>query len=67
MGWNPGTEKEMYSLNELVQDFDLSKAGKTGAVFNADKLNWFNKQYIKLLSGSELAKSQHPMVKKKLD
>lgn len=63
LGWNPGTEKEMYSLDELVQDFDLSKAGKTGAVFNADKLNWFNKQYIKQLSKANLVDISMPWLK----
>lgn len=54
LGWNPGTEKEMYSMEELVKDFDLSKVGKAGAVFNLDKLNWYNKQYIKKLTNQEL-------------
>ena len=56
LGWNPGTEKELYTLEELVEDFDFSKVGKTGAVFNVDKLNWFNKQYLKNLSNKELVK-----------
>ena len=60
LGWNPGTEQEMYSLKELVKDFDLSKVGKAGAVFNIDKLNWFNKQYLKNLSNKELIKSAMP-------
>ena len=55
LGWNPGTDKEMYSLKELVKDFDLSKVGKAGAVFNIDKLNWYNKQYMKHLSNKKLA------------
>lgn len=54
LGWNPGTEKEMYSIEELIQDFDLAKVGKTGGVFNIEKLDWFNKQYIKQLSNAEL-------------
>lgn len=60
LGWNPGTEKEMYSLDELVQDFDFSKVGKTGAVFNQDKLNWYNKQYIKQLSNAQLVEVSKP-------
>ncbi len=66
LGWNPGTEKEMYSLDELVQDFDLSKAVKTGAVFNGDKLDWFNKQYIKLLSNAQLVEISMPWVNEQL-
>ncbi len=60
LGWNPGTEKEIYSLEELVKDFDFSKVGKTGAVFNTDKLDWYNKQYIKNLSDKELVKMAKP-------
>ena len=55
LGWNPGTEKEMYTMEELVQDFDLAKVGKTGAVFNIEKLNWFNKQYIMKKNLKDLA------------
>lgn len=60
LGWNPGTEKEIYSTEELIADFDLSKVGKAGAVFNIDKLNWFNKQYLKNLSNGELVEKAKP-------
>ncbi len=60
LGWNPGTEKEMYSIEELIQDFDLAKVGKTGGVFNIEKLDWFNKQYIKNLSNAELVEKARP-------
>jgi glutamyl/glutaminyl-tRNA synthetase len=53
LGWNPGTEQELFSLEELVQVFDLSKVQKGGAVFNDEKLAWFNKQYIAKLSPEE--------------
>jgi glutamyl-tRNA synthetase len=46
IGWNPGTDQELFSLDELIQAFDLSKVQKGGAVFNVQKLNWTNKQYI---------------------
>ena len=55
LGWNPGTEQELFTLDELVKEFSLEKVNKTGAVFNIDKLNWFNKEYIKKLSDAELA------------
>src|SRR3989344_3510288 len=64
LGWNPGTEKEIYSLEELIQDFDLDKVGKTGGVFNIEKLNWYNKQYIKNLSNQELAARAKPWLEK---
>lgn len=46
LGWNPGTEKEIYSLNELITDFDLSRVSKSGAKFSPDKTKWFNQQYM---------------------
>ena len=49
VGWNPGTEKEIFSLNELINDFDLSKVQKAGAIFNPQKLLWYNKEYLKKL------------------
>jgi glutamyl-tRNA synthetase len=47
VGWNPGTEKEIFSLEELIQEFDLSKVQKAGAIFNPQKLLWYNKEYLK--------------------
>ncbi len=49
LGWNPGTDKEIYSLDELLKDFDISRTQKGGAIFNEEKLNWFNKEYLKML------------------
>ncbi len=54
LGWNPGTEKELFTMEELIADFSLDKVSKAGAVFNVDKLNWYNKQYLKNLSNPEL-------------
>lgn len=53
LGWNPGTEQEIFSMNELIKSFSLEKVQKNGAVFNIEKLNWFNQQYIKKLSDEE--------------
>src|SRR6185312_17392461 len=47
LGFNPGGERELYTLKELSEIFDLSRVNKAGAVFNIDKLNWFNREYIK--------------------
>ncbi|MFA6105099.1 MAG: glutamate--tRNA ligase [Patescibacteria group bacterium] len=54
LGWNPGGEREIFSLEELVKEFDLGKVNKTGAVFNLEKLDWFNKEYLKNLSAEEI-------------
>ncbi|MDD3284557.1 MAG: glutamate--tRNA ligase [Patescibacteria group bacterium] len=47
LGWNPKTTKEIYSMDELIQDFSVDKINKAGAVFDVDKLNWINAEYIK--------------------
>ncbi len=52
LGWNPGTDQELFSLEDLVQIFDLTKIQKGGAIFNLEKLNWFNREYIKKLPDS---------------
>lgn len=54
MGWNPGTEQEIFSLDELIKEFSLEKVQKGGAVFNIEKLNWFNKQYLNKKSKEEI-------------
>lgn len=52
-GWNPGTEQEIFSRQELEQIFDLAHVQKAGAIFNEDKLNWFNREYIKMMTDDE--------------
>ena len=46
LGWNPGTEQEIFSLEELVKDFDLTRVHKSGARFDPDKTKWFNHHYM---------------------
>jgi len=50
VGWNPGGEQEIFTLNELIEKFDLHKIQKGGGVFNSEKLDWINKEHMKLLS-----------------
>ena len=47
LGWNPGDERELFSLDELVNEFSLERVGKAGAVFNVDKLNWMNFEHLR--------------------
>lgn len=54
IGWNPGTDQELFSLDELVKAFDFSKVQKSGAIFNVKKLDWMNKEYLKLMPEVEL-------------
>ena len=46
LGWNPGTEQEIFSIDELIQAFQLEKVSKSGAKFNLEKAHWFNHQYL---------------------
>lgn len=55
LGWNPGDEREYFSLNELVKEFSLEKVQKSGAIFNVEKLNSINNYYIKKLDNKVLA------------
>ena len=48
LGWNPGTEQEIFSLDELIKSFDISKIQKGGAIFDQVKLKWVNKEHIRL-------------------
>ncbi|MFW0837778.1 MAG: glutamate--tRNA ligase [Candidatus Komeilibacteria bacterium] len=50
LGWNPGTDQEIFSYQQLLDHFSLAQINKAGAVFDLDKLNWFNQQYIQSLS-----------------
>ena len=57
VGWNPGTDKEIYMHNELVKDFDLTRVQKSPAILNEEKLEWFNKEHMKLLPLIEIEKN----------
>ena len=63
LGWNPGTEREMYSLDELVPLFDITKCSKAGAPFDYQKGIWFNHEYILQKTPSEIAELFAPIVK----
>ncbi len=54
LGWNPGTEKEIYTLEELISDFDLENVGRSGAKFDPEKARWFNHQYLQEADVDEL-------------
>ena len=55
LGWNPGTEREIFSLEELVDAFSLDRIVKSGARFNPEKARWFNREYLRTKSDEELA------------
>ena len=60
LGWSPENGEEIVSLEEMIQQFTLNRVGKSGAVFNLDKLNWVNKVYLKQVSTEELTRLAIP-------
>ncbi len=65
LGWNPGTEQEIFSLEELIQEFDLSRVSKSGAKFNPEKTNWFQQQYMQHKSDEFLTDLFIPILEEK--
>ena len=63
LGWNPGTEQEIFSLDELVEQFDLSKCSKSGAKFDYLKAAWFNHEYILKTNDAALAPEFNKILK----
>jgi len=55
LGWNPGTEQEVFSMKELIDAFTLERIGKAGAKFDIHKAQWFNQQYLRAKSDEELS------------
>lgn len=62
LGWNPGTEQELFTLDELVLVFDITKCSRSGAKFDYQKGIWFNHEYILKKSDAEIAKQFAPIV-----
>jgi len=60
LGWNPGTEQEMFTLDELIEAFDIAKCSKAGAKFAYEKGIWFNHEYILKKSAAEIAALWEP-------
>jgi glutamyl-tRNA synthetase len=65
LGWNPGDNREMFSLNELVESFSIERVHKHGARYDFNKLRWFNQHYLRLVSDDALAKMIQPIVEAK--
>ncbi len=64
LGWNPGTDQEIFTFDELVKQFKLEKVQKGGAIFNQEKLDWMNKQYINKMTMKEFIFSAGHFLKK---
>jgi glutamyl-tRNA synthetase len=61
-GWSPGTEDEIFTLDELVERFSIERINQTGAIFDHDKLDWFNGQWMRRLSPEEVAQRIRPFL-----
>ncbi len=62
LGWNPGDEREIFSMEELIKEFSLEKIQKGGAVFNIDRLKWLNARYIKKMDVDKLTELCLPYI-----
>jgi glutamyl-tRNA synthetase len=67
LGWSTGTEEEVLSLEELVERFDLRDVNRAGAVFDRERLEWLNGQWIRRLSPDELIDRLRPFLERELD
>lgn len=65
LGWNPGTEQELFSMEQLVEVFSLERVIKSGARFNPDKAKWFNQEYLRKQTDAQLAEQFIPILKEK--
>ncbi len=63
LGWNPGTEQELFTMAELIQQFSLERVGKHGSKFDPEKAKWFNHQYMQQKSDDELALLLEPYLR----
>ncbi|MCB9223666.1 MAG: glutamate--tRNA ligase [Crocinitomicaceae bacterium] len=62
LGWNPGNNEEIFTLDEMVDKFSLERVGKSGARFDPEKTKWFNQQYLRSTANEELAEMVKPMI-----
>jgi glutamyl-tRNA synthetase len=65
LGWSPGTEQEFFSIDELIDSFDLSRVVKSGARFDPEKAKWFNRHYLQQKTPAELAQLFLPVLNEK--
>jgi len=65
LGWNPGNNEELFTVEELSKIFDFERVNKSGAKFDPEKAKWFNQQYLRKKTDSELAEAFRPILKAK--
>ena len=64
LGWSPAEDKELFTLPELIREFSFERVNKSGAVFDQEKLNWMNQQYIQKLELDDLQQRLNPFIYK---
>jgi len=64
LGWNPGDEREIFTMDELIKEFSIERIHKAGAIFNLEKLNWINTQHIRRKSDEEIYEILKPDIDK---
>ena len=64
LGWNPGDNRELFTLDELIKEFSIAKVSKSGARFDFEKAKWYNQQYLRKFSDSELVTLLKPVLEK---
>lgn len=57
LGWNPGDEREIFSINELSAEFSIERVSKSGAIFDEERLNWYNREYLKKIDNTIFVES----------
>ena len=67
LGWNPGNDREIFSIKELIKEFSLEKVQKSGAIFDVKKLDWMNGEYIRRKSLNELMELSKPFLKEVME
>ena len=67
LGWNPGTEQEIFTREELIEEFSLDQVGKSGSIFNLEKLTWMNGKYIRDLEPKKLLQKTQPRIESEVE
>ncbi len=65
LGWNPGTEQELFSMDELIEAFSIERVGKSGSRFDPEKAKWYNRQYLQQRPVKELVSLFRPVLDEK--
>lgn len=65
LGWNPGTNQELFTMEELIQSFSIERISKSGAKFDINKAKWFNQQYLRLQPIQDLSKNFEEILREK--